>query len=148
MLRHPWLPDIIAESILEKNPGGTLTNSNLKLGALILHDATLLNVCPEVNMDAPRSGLDNTPTVSCSTWEASAMNLVVADLLCMQALHSQIVLSIPLSSTTQARRIAWRMTYLNFYYLKPRFLHTCLPPTSSRNFRCNSAPCFRNCFYA
>ena len=40
-------------------------------------------------MAAPRSGSDNTPTVSWSTHEASMINPVVADLLRLRALHSR-----------------------------------------------------------
>ena len=40
-------------------------------------------------MAALRSGSDNTPTVSWSTREASTINLVVADLLRIHALHSR-----------------------------------------------------------
>ena len=40
-------------------------------------------------MAAPRSGSDNTPTVSWSTREASAINPVVSDLLRIRALHSR-----------------------------------------------------------
>ena len=65
-----------------------MTNSNLDLSALILHKANLLEACPEVNMATPCSGSDKTPTVSCSTWEASTTNQVVVDLLHICALHS------------------------------------------------------------
>ena len=68
---------------------GTITNSNLELSALVLHEATLLAAVPEARLAAPRSGFDNTPTVSWSTKEASTINMVVADLLCLNALHSR-----------------------------------------------------------
>ena len=51
--RHPWSPDIIAALVLDKNTGGTLTNSDLELFALVLHKATLLSVYPDANMAAP-----------------------------------------------------------------------------------------------
>ena len=86
--RHPWPPDIIKEIISDRNPYGTLRNSDLKLNALVLHEATLLETCPEAMMAAPQSGSDNTPTVSWSTQEASTINPVVADLLCIRTLHS------------------------------------------------------------
>ena len=38
-------------------------------------------------MTAPRSGYDNTPTLSCSTHEPSMINLVVSDLLLIRTLH-------------------------------------------------------------
>ena len=40
-------------------------------------------------MATPRSGLDNTPTVSWSTWEALTINLVVAYILYICTLHSR-----------------------------------------------------------
>ena len=89
MWLHPWPPDIIAALILDSNPGGTLTNSKLKLAALVLHEATHLDVCPEANIAAACSGLHNTPTVSWSTWEASTINPVVADLLRIGPLQSR-----------------------------------------------------------
>ena len=63
-------------------------------------------------MAAPRSGLDNTPTVSWSTREAPAINPVVADLLRICALHSCQFFSTLRSSTTQAWKIAWRMMHI------------------------------------
>ena len=42
---------------LGKNPGGTLTYSNLDISTLVLHEATLLEVCPDTNMSAPLSGI-------------------------------------------------------------------------------------------
>ena len=49
--------------VLDNNTWGALTNSDLKLAALFLHKAALLDVCPELNMEAPFLGLDNTRTV-------------------------------------------------------------------------------------
>ena len=40
--RHPCPPDIIAALIYDRNPEGTLTNSDLEITALLLHEATLL----------------------------------------------------------------------------------------------------------
>ena len=53
---HPLSPEIIAVLISDKNPEGMLTNFDLELSALILHEGTLLEVCPDANMAAPRSG--------------------------------------------------------------------------------------------
>ena len=88
MWRHPWPPDIVKALILDRNPEGTLTNSDLDIAALVLHEATLLDTCLEATMAAPRSVLDNTTTVSWSTREASTINPVVADLLRIRVLHS------------------------------------------------------------
>ena len=49
--------------VLDNNTWGALTNSDLKLAALVLHEAALLDVCLDANMAAPFLGLDNTRTV-------------------------------------------------------------------------------------
>ena len=66
-----------------------ITNSDLELAALVLHEATLLTAVPESRMAVPHSGSDNTPTVSWSTKEASTINPVMADFLRLRALHSR-----------------------------------------------------------
>ena len=85
----PWPPDIVNNLESSTNPQGKITNSDLELAALILQEATLLEAVPKASMTAPRSGSDNTPTVSWSTHEASMINLVVSDLLRIHALHSR-----------------------------------------------------------
>ena len=87
--RLPWPPDIVNNLISSTNPQGKITNSDLELAALVLQEATLLEAVPKARMAAPRSGSDNTPTVSWSTHEASMINPVVADLLRIMALHSR-----------------------------------------------------------
>ena len=84
--RHPWPADTTAELVLLTNLNGTVTNSDPELSALVLEEATLLEEVPKACMDAPRSGYDNTPTKS---REASMINPVVAELLCIHALHSR-----------------------------------------------------------
>ena len=85
--RHPWPSDIIADLISSTDMEGEITNSDLELDALILHEATLLVAVPEASLVAPCSGLDNTLTISWSMKEASTINPVVADLLCLRALN-------------------------------------------------------------
>ena len=87
--RLPWPPAIITSLVSSTNPQGKITNSDLELAALVLQEATLLEAVPKASMEAPRSGSDNTPTVSWSTHEASMINPVVADLLRIHALHSR-----------------------------------------------------------
>ena len=65
--RHPWSLDIISDLVSSKNIKGTITNSDLKLVALILHEATLLMEVPTARMAVPRSRPDNTPTILWST---------------------------------------------------------------------------------
>ena len=62
--RHPWPLDIIADMVSSTNPQGTITSSYLELAALILQEANLLEAVPKAHMAAPRSGSDNTLTVS------------------------------------------------------------------------------------
>ena len=87
MWRHPWLPKIVVGLILDGNPGGKLTNSNLEIAALILHEATLLGSCPEENIAAPHSVLDNMSIVSRITQDAFTIKPVIADLLHIHTLH-------------------------------------------------------------
>ena len=84
---HPWPVDIIADLVTSTHREGTITNSNLELAALVVHEATLLAAVPKARLAAPRSGSDNTPTVSWRTKEASTINPVVADLIRLCALH-------------------------------------------------------------
>ena len=79
--RHPCPSDIISDLVSDTNPGGTLTHSDFDLDSLVLHGYNILELCIESNMDMPRSGLDNKPTVSWRMQEASNTNLVVEDLL-------------------------------------------------------------------
>ena len=85
--RHPWPADIITYLVSLTNPQGTITNSDLQLSITVLQEATLLEAFPKDRMVAPRSGSDNTPTVSWSAREASMINQVDADLLHICALR-------------------------------------------------------------
>ena len=87
---HPWPAEVTTELVSSTNPHGIITNSYLDLATLVLQEATLLKVVPKAHMAAPRSGSLNTPTVSWSMHKALVANLVVADLLCIYALHSII----------------------------------------------------------
>ena len=51
--RHPWPADIIYDLVSSTNREGTITNSDLELSALVLHEATLLAVVPETRLAAP-----------------------------------------------------------------------------------------------
>ena len=67
VLCHPWPADIITNLVSSTKREGTTTNSDLELAALILHKATLISAVPDARLAAPRSGSDNTLTVSWST---------------------------------------------------------------------------------
>ena len=140
--RHPWPLDIITDLILSTNLKGNLTNSNLELAAIVLHEDTLLAEVPAARMAVLRSGLDNLPTISWRTHEASTINLVVANLLRIRTLYSRKFFLNPSFFTTQDKKISWQMMPLDSsIYLTPLFLPTCLspPPPPSR---------LRNCFLA
>ena len=89
MWRHPWLHIIITALISDKNPEGTLKNSDLELSTFFLHEATLLDTSPEAKTVAPRLGSNNKPTIYWITQEASTTNPVVAYFLRIHAIHSQ-----------------------------------------------------------
>ena len=78
---QPWPPEIISDLVLLKYFEGNITNSDLELATLVLHEATLLATVPIVRMTTPRSGSDNAPGILWSTRKSSMINPVVADLL-------------------------------------------------------------------
>ena len=84
---HPCMEEIITNLVSETNRDGKITNSNLELAALVLHEATVLVAVTEARLEAPCSDLDNTPTVSWSTKEVSMINPAVADLIRIHTLH-------------------------------------------------------------
>ena len=75
------------QNFIIKKREGTITNSDLELSSLVLHEATLIAAVPNASLAAPNSWSENNPTVSWSTKEAPTINLVVADLLCIRTLH-------------------------------------------------------------
>ena len=125
--RHLWPPDIITILVSLTNPQGTVTNSELDLAALVLQEATFLEAFSKACMAAPRSGSDNTPTVSWSTREASMIKPVVADLLRICALHSIKFLLNPSIFTIRSKKTVWpTMLHVYFIHLIPTFSPTCL----------------------
>ena len=53
VLRHHWPPYISSDLVLVTNPEGSITNSDLNISSLILHDNTLLVAVLETSMAAP-----------------------------------------------------------------------------------------------
>ena len=146
---HSWPPGIVNNLVSATNPEGQLTKSDLELAALNLHEATLLTAAPEARMAAPRSGSDNTPTILWSTCEASTINLVVADLLRIRALHSRQFYLNPSVFYHPGSRIArWLISLASSTYLTPPFSPTCLSPTHSRSVCDRYSPCRQNFFPA
>ena len=64
---HFWPADIVENLVSSTNRQGAITNYNMELSAIILHEATLIAAVPEARLDLPHSGLDNTQAVSWST---------------------------------------------------------------------------------
>ena len=89
VLRQPWPLYIISDLVLATNLKGQITNSDIELATLALHEATLLAAAPEARMAVQRSGLENTHTVLWGMLEYSTINPVVTDLLRIRALHSR-----------------------------------------------------------
>ena len=79
--RLPWPADIKADLVSLDNPSGHITNSDLELAALVLHEATFTTICNSSAWRAPLTGSDNTPTVAWTFKEAATINPVVANLL-------------------------------------------------------------------
>ena len=71
------------------NPEGKLTNSDLDLAALVLHEVTHLTAVPKAHLSSPRSRSGNITTILWSTHEASTIYTVVVDLLSIHAIHSR-----------------------------------------------------------
>ena len=79
--RLKWPADIQADLVSFTNPAGRITNSDLELAALVLHESTFPTVCKSAAWRAPLTGSDNTPTVAWTFKEAATINPVVANLL-------------------------------------------------------------------
>ena len=86
---HLCPADIVTNLVSSQSKEGTITNSDLELSALVLHEATLIAEVPDARLDTTRSGSNNTLTVSWSRKEASTINTVVADLLHICMIHSR-----------------------------------------------------------
>ena len=80
-----WTADIVSDLVTWGNPVGGITNSDLELAALVLHESCFPIVCSRPEWHATSTGSDNTPTVGWCFLEASTGNPIVADLLCIRA---------------------------------------------------------------
>ena len=76
----------MADLVSSDNPQGRMTNSDIELAALVLQEATFPFVRTNLTWRDPFTGSDNTPTVARTFQEASTVNLVVADLICLWSL--------------------------------------------------------------
>ena len=73
----PWPKDITNNLVSDANPGGTLTNSDLEMAALVVHYVILESLAP---LTRKHIGMfsDNSPTVSWATKMASHASTPVA----------------------------------------------------------------------
>ena len=130
------------------NPHGAIANSELELATLVLHESTILEAVPKACMAVPRSGSDNKPTVPWSTRKALMIDLVVADLLRIRALHSIFFLTSSIFTTRAKKNACQMMLPACFIYLTPHFSPICLSYTPSCTVCGKSPSCHRNCFPA
>ena len=61
--RAPYSPEVQAQVVSEKNPTGSLTNSDLELEGTLLHHWVIGN-CAKVDGETTYTGCDNTPAVA------------------------------------------------------------------------------------
>ena len=76
---------IMADLFSTNNPQGRIANSGLELVALVLQEARFTFVSTNPTWRDPFTGSDNTPTVDWAFPEASTLNPVLADLLCLRS---------------------------------------------------------------
>ena len=74
--RLPWPDNIKADLVSVNNPNGRITNYDLELTALVLHEATFPSVCKYSAWWAPHTGSDNTPTVAWTFHHRMYKNIV------------------------------------------------------------------------
>ena len=84
--RVEWPPDVVTDLVNCDKSKGRITNSNLELAAIVVQEATSPLIYTDPAWLAPSSGSDNTPMVAWTFKEASTINPVVADLLCIRSI--------------------------------------------------------------
>ena len=80
-----WTEYIFSDLVTRDNTSGGITNSYLELAALVLQESCFLIICSRPDWHAPLTGSNNMPTVSLCFREASTVNTIVANLLCIRA---------------------------------------------------------------
>ena len=123
------------------NPQGCITNSDIELVAMVLQEATFTSIRTNPTWRSPFTRSENTPTVAWLFWEASIVNLAVADLLCLQSLvnlHFNITPSVfyhPGTQNTMAddvsRKSTWHQKFPFPYFLQlthPKSVQVCGTP--------------------
>ena len=84
--RVEWPPDVVTDLVNCDKSKGRITNSNLELAAIVVQEATSPLIYTDPAWLAPSSGSDNTPMVAWTFKEASTINPVMADLLCIRSI--------------------------------------------------------------
>ena len=143
--RLQWPADIKADLVSFANPSGRITNSDLELAALVLHEATFPTICNSTAWRAPLTGSDNTPTVAWTFKEVATINPVVANLLRIRSIVNSnssitpVVFYHPGHLNTMADDASrlfqlTNQSFLSFFSRKynpmqsPSSWTTCLPP--------------------
>ena len=98
--RLQWPEDIVADLVSWTNTKGRITNSELKLAALILQESCFSLVCANSKWHALATGSGSMPTVSWTFKEASIINPVMADLLRLRSTMNRTNFYHHLSSST------------------------------------------------
>ena len=85
-----WPYDIVRQLVRFTNPGGTTTNSDLELAALVLHEAVFRSISASLAWRTPTLGSDNTPAFTCTFREDFPINPVVANLFSIRSAQNRL----------------------------------------------------------
>ncbi len=97
VFRMQWPSDITAQVVSHSNPTGTLTNSDLEMGGLLLLWLIMEAVCPSLDGAHVALFSDNSPTVHWVQRMASKQSVVAMQLICALALRLHINNTSPLT---------------------------------------------------
>ena len=85
-----WTTNFVWQLVSFTNPGSTITNSDLELVVLVLHEEFFRSINALPSWQTPASGSNSTPTVVWTFCEASVINSVVADLISIRSAHNRL----------------------------------------------------------
>jgi hypothetical protein len=97
VFRMPWPRDITAQVVSSTNPTGTITNSDLEMGGLLLLWLVMEEVCQDLNGAHVALFSDNSPTVHWVQRLASQQSPIAMQLLRALALRLHINRASPLT---------------------------------------------------
>ena len=85
-----WSANIVRQLVNFTNTVSTITNSDLELVVLVLHEEFFISINALPSWQTPASGSNSTPTVVWTFCEASVINSVVADLISIRSAHNRL----------------------------------------------------------